>query len=165
MSSLATPLGLVACLDDPDSVCRAGPGPGCFGTLRCNFLLGYSTNSGDWDQDGTGRACDRRAATGAGSIHAIDSDRCRAGTRRVVRVNAANDQFVVWCDSNGHHHICFSFDRSFACRVSRMSHSRETGDESRSRSFAKIRIVRLDDKTRFTRSTREGLGSVGAKCL
>src|SRR6185503_2073058 len=114
---------------------------GGIGNLRCNFLLGYSANAGDWHQDGAWREGRRRSAPRVGPIHAIDDCRCRARTCWRVRVDAADDEFVVWCHSDGYHDGCFSLDWSIARRVSCLFDSGETSNASRPVSSAAIRVT------------------------
>ena len=79
---------------------------------------------------GVGRESGRRFATGVGPVHAADCNRRCAGADRRVRVNAIEDEPVVWGYSDGRHDFCVSLDRLVAGCAGRMSLSGETGNES-----------------------------------
>ena len=114
------------------TVCRARRDARGDWQLWCAFLHGHRAAAGDWHQDGARRARCRCAATCVGPIHATDGSWCGVGIDRRLRVDPTDDKFVVWSDSDRGNNICFSFDHPVARRVSCMSDSGETSNESRS---------------------------------
>src|SRR5204862_1766655 len=95
-------------------ICRAAAGwirgicadAGVDRGLRGDFLLGESTEAGDWDSHGAGSIARFGPAHGAGGDHAHGDGRSRAGFGGRIGDDTFGGVTALWSDTDGSADIC-----------------------------------------------------------